>query len=246
MIIKIISNIKIHLFFYVSAFICVFTGHFKDFALFTFIILFHELGHIIAGTYFKWDISKIIVLPFGAITIFNTSINKPFKEEFIVSIIGFIFQFILYLILGNFNINNLHILNFSIFLFNCLPIYPLDGFKILNCIINLFLPFKLSNLISIILSFLFLVPLLFYKNLIIYLTIFFLIVKVIDELKKRNFIFLKFLMERKNKNLKLKKFKIIKNINLDKMFKYYKNIFYSDKLYYTENEILNKKFDFYL
>ena len=47
-------------------------------------------------------------------------------------------------------------------------------------------------------------------------------------------------MERKNKNLKLKKFKIIKNINLDKMFKYYKNIFYSDKLYYTENEILNK------
>ena len=95
----------------------IFTGHFKDFFLFIAIILFHELGHIIAGMYYKWEINKIMILPFGALTIFDTPINKPFKEEFIVSIMGFVFQFILYFFLRQFNINNLYILNYGIFLF---------------------------------------------------------------------------------------------------------------------------------
>ena len=90
MIIKTISKIKIHIFFYIMITASIFTGHFKDFFLFVAIILFHELGHIIAGMYYKWEINKIMILPFGALTIFDTPINKPFKEEFIVSIMGFV------------------------------------------------------------------------------------------------------------------------------------------------------------
>ena len=57
--------------------------------------------------------------------------------------------------------------------------------------------------------------------------------------------FLKFLLERKKINLKSRKNKIIKGENLNKIFKYYKNLFYINKIYYTEKEVLNKKFDFY-
>lgn len=245
MIIKIISKVKIHIFFYILTFVSILTGHFKDFILFTSIILFHELGHIISGIHYKWDIDKIVILPNGAITIFNTSINKPFKEEFIVSIMGFVFQFIFYFFLKKFNITNLFAINYGILLFNLLPIYPLDGSKILNSILNLFFPYKLSNLISIILSIIFLIPLLFFKNLVIYLVIIFLSIKVFNEIKLRKITFIKFLLERKNKNFKFKKIKTIKGLNINKMFKYYKNIFYSNKMYYTEGDILKKKFDFY-
>jgi len=241
---KIISKVNVHLFFYFFTCLSIITGHFKDFILFTIIILFHELGHIITGIYFKWNIEKILVLPFGAITIFNTNINKPFKEELIVSIMGFIFQFILYFVLKPLNINNLSVLNYSIFLFNILPIYPLDGSKILNCILNLIFPFKLSNKILIIISFIFLLSFFLLKNLIFYFIILFLLLKIIDQIKKRNFIFIKFLLERKDKKNKYKKIKTIKKIN--KMYKYYENIFYLNRMYHTEKEILNKKFDFYM
>lgn len=245
MIIKTISKIKIHIFFYIMITASIFTGHFKDFFLFVAIILFHELGHIIAGMYYKWEINKIMILPFGALTIFDTSINKPFKEEFIVSIMGFVFQFILYFFLRQFNINNLYILNYGIFLFNLFPINPLDGSKILNSILNLIFPFKTSYLISIVISIIFIVSLLMFKNLILYLTIVFLLIRIIKEIKNKKYMFLKFLLERKKINLKSRKNKIIKGENLNKIFKYYKNLFYIDKIYYTEKEVLNKKFDFY-
>ncbi len=158
---------------------------------------------------------------------------------------GFVFQFILYFFLRQFNINNLYILNYSIFLFNLLPINPLDGSKILNSILNLVFPFKTSYLISIVISIIFIVSLLMFKNLILYLTIVFLLIRILKEIKNKKYIFLRFLLERKKINLKSRKNKIIKGENLNKIFKYYKNLFYIDKIYYTEKEVLNKKFDFY-
>ena len=151
-----------------------------------------------------------MILPFGALTIFDTPINKPFKEEFIVSIMGFVFQFILYFFLRQFNINNLYILNYSIFLFNLLPINPLDGSKILNSILNLIFPFKTSYLISIVISIIFIVSLLMFKNLILYLTIVFLLIRIIKEIKNKKYMFLKFLLERKKINLKSRKNKKVK------------------------------------
>ena len=71
---------KIHPFFYIFALICILTGYFKNFIIIMFIILFHEMGHILAGLYFKWKIEKIIILPFGGLTLFNEKINRPISE----------------------------------------------------------------------------------------------------------------------------------------------------------------------
>lgn len=64
------------------------------------------MGHIFAALYYKWNIVKIIILPFGGITIFNEIINKPIKEEFMIAIMGPIFQIVFYLILVLLDINS--------------------------------------------------------------------------------------------------------------------------------------------
>ena len=96
---NILAKIHIHLFFYITAFICVLTGYFYEFSLFTYLILIHELGHVLAGIYFKWNIKEIIILPFGGLTKFEELLNKPIIEEFIITIMGPIFQIIGYYIL---------------------------------------------------------------------------------------------------------------------------------------------------
>lgn len=238
----IIKNIfRIHPFFYILICICIITGHFKDFSILMILILFHELGHILIGLYYKWNIEKIIILPFGCLTIFKTKLTIPFKQEFLVSIMGIIFQSILYLILKNFNINNLSSIHYSILLFNLLPIIPLDGFKIFNCFFNIFISFKKSYYISIFISFIFILILLFKFNLILYLIIVFLLIKTINECKNIKYLFNKFLYERKIYNFNFKKFKKISNIN--NMYKYYKNLVYKNNIYYTEKEIIKYEFD---
>ena len=235
---KIISKINIHPLFYVTAFITIITGFFKDFSYIMMIILIHELGHILSSIYFKWNIEKVMILPFGGITIFDEKINRPLKEELIIALSGPLIQFIVFS-----NINNPLILEYHYFLlfFNLLPIVPLDGSKIFNICLNYFLPFKLSHIITIVVSFL-LLSLIFVKfNLIILLVFIFLIFKIIDEYFNHKNIFNKFLMERYLYKFNFKRRKIVRNTN--SMFRDNKHLFYIDNKYQTEDEILQKRFD---
>ena len=51
--------------------------------------------------------------------------------------------------------------HYGILAFNLLPIYPLDGGKLLNIMLNNFMPYKISFKTSIIISYLFIVIYLF-------------------------------------------------------------------------------------
>lgn len=235
---KIISKIKIHPLFYLFSLICIFNGLFKDFIYIMFIISFHELGHILCGLYYKWNIKKIVVLPMGAITIFEVFINTKLKEEFIVTIMGPLFQMLLFFI-GNYKFTHYNIL---LLLFNLIPIIPLDGSKLLNIIFNKIFPFKMGLLLSDIISIILITVLLILKNsLIELLIVFFLILKVIDSVKKRKLIFNKFLFERYLYKFKFNKQKIVNGVY--DMKKDYKHLFYIDKTYITEKNYLVKKFD---
>lgn len=221
------------------------TGNFKGFFIFSIIIIVHELGHILPAIYYKWNIEKVILLPFGALTLFKEKINKPLKEEFIILISGPLIQILFTYILLKIN-NNPEILNYSkiILFFNLLPIYPLDGSKLLNIILNKITNFKKSHLLTIYISFLTIFFLLFKVeiNLIFILIVIFISVKVINEFKNHNNLFNKFLLERYNNNFNFKKRKIIKNVKQIK--RDYKHIIYSNGKYETERQILRKRFDF--
>ncbi len=229
---------KIHFFFYITGLICFLTGNFKNFIIFSSIIIVHELGHIIGALIFKWKIEKIILLPFGGITIFNENIDKSLKEEFVIAILGPLFQFVFYLLYRNNEIFNYY--NIAILLFNLLPIYPLDGSKIFNVIFNLFLPYKLSHVLSIILSFVFIIGIILYK-IDLSIILIFIIIELFKEILKHKYYFNKFLLERYLNDFNYKKHKVIKKIY--SMKKQTKHIFYINNKFYTEKEIIRKLFD---
>lgn len=241
LIIKIISKIKIHPLFYVVAFIVSITGFFKDFSYIMFIIVIHELGHILASLYFNWNIEKIVILPFGGLTIFNEKINKPIIEEMLIAIAGPLVQILFF----SFFKDPL-IMQYNLFLltFNLLPIIPLDGSKILNCFMNYIFPFKRAHLITILISLVIAFGGLFYKfNLVLILIFLFLFKRIIWEYKGHQSIFNKFLFERYVYGLKFKKYKKINGKNFNKMFKDYNHLFYVDNKWQSEYEMLKKRFD---
>ena len=229
---------KIHPFFYLFAIICILTGYFKNFLFITCIIIFHELGHILTAYILNWKIEKVVLLPFGGITIFNEYINRPIKEEFLIAIMGPIFQSFLFFI----NNDLFREYNFNLLLFNLLPIFPLDGSKIINLFLNKIIDFKQSHLISIVISIISILFLFHYKySLILYISILFLIIKTIKELKLHKYLYNKFLFERYLYKFKFKKTKIINNKN--NMMRDYNHIIREKNKYIKEYDFLLKLFD---
>lgn len=227
---------KIHPFFYIFCLICILTGYFKNFIFIVTIIFVHELGHIIAAYYYKWKIDKIIILPLGGIIIFDEKINRKIKEEFVITLLGPLFQIPLLFI------NNKLFLeyNISLLFFNLIPIVPLDGSKMLNLLFNKVFSFKNSHLLSILFSFIFITILLLQRNLIVYISIIFLLSKTIKELSEHRYIFNKFLFERYLYKFNFKKFKIIKNKS--KMKRDYRHLIKDKNNYITEKEYLSNLF----
>ena len=232
---------KIHPLFYLTAFICVITANFKNFIIFSSIIIVHELGHIIGAIIFKWKIDRVILLPFGGITIFQENIDKSLKEEFIIAILGPLLQLVFYFLYSDNPTFNQY--NLTILLFNLLPIYPLDGSKIVNILFNEFISFKRSHILTIITSFItLLVVILSIKyNLLLYLILLFIVLEIIKEINKHNYYFNRFLLERYLYNYEYSKNKIIDNIK--KMKKQTKHIFKINNKYFTEREIIRNLFD---
>jgi len=232
---------KVHILTYIALLIAFLTGYFKESIFFTMIILIHELGHLTLALFFKWKIVKIILLPFGGITIFNELINRPLIEEFLIAIMGPLFQIVFTIIL-----NNSIVTYYSkiILLINLIPIYPLDGAKILNIIFNKLFFFRISyNLtlyLSYFLSIIFILLAVLKKELIFLLFIMILTIKLKKELSNRGLIFNKFLYERYLYKLKFRKVKIVKN---EKKFKKDYYHFIDENKLIEEKDFLKQKFE---
>ena len=137
--------------------------------------------------------------------------------------------------------------NLAILFFNLLPIYPLDGSKIINVLLNRFISFKRSHVISLTISYLVITFTLFVflttmpTNLLFIAIILFILLEVFKETSKHKYYFNKFLLER---YLYMTEFKRQKYITkLSQMKKQTKHIFKINKKYYTEREIIRNLFD---
>ncbi len=244
LILKSIFKIKIHLFFYVFMFISLITGHFFDFLIFSIIIFVHELGHIFAGLFFKWNLEKIVILPFGGVSIFKCFINTSLLEQFIVTLMGPLFQICFFAFLNHFFVlsNSLIFFNNLLLFFNLLPIFPLDGSKFLYIFLCIFLPFRCSFFIFLFISFGLIAFLMFsYFNFTFFCVLFFLFVKCLHELISFPYIFNKFLLERYFNCFNFKHTKIVKGVS--GMYLWCKHKFFLNNNYVSEREYLSKMFD---
>ncbi len=241
---NILSKIYIHPLSLVTLLIFVLIGEFRFISYFMLLILVHEFGHIITSFYYKWDIEKIIILPFGGLTKYNLKINTPLKEELMVSISGMIYQMIFYILIkSKIDYEYFRFINYFIIVFNLIPIYPLDGSKILNVIFNKLLSFKDSIKSSVVVSYVFIIVLtiiFFNINKIVLITLIFLVLEVNKLSREKEYILNKFLLERYLENLRFRKHKKVANVN--QMKRDYTHIFLLDKKFITEKEYLEKMF----
>lgn len=221
------------LYFLLILFLC---GYIKNALIIFGIVIFHELGHILISIILGYKIKSIELFPFGGITKIDNIYNSSFINNFLISIMGAVFQCILFIFFkDSFFIK----INLSIMIFNLLPIVPLDGSKILFEIYAYFLPFKKVIKYHYLTSFLFILIYLFlnYKyNFNNYLIISLFIYKTIEVIKNKSIIYEKFILEKMLYDIKYSKV-INKNellLNYKKDTKYYYNLngkILSDKEY---------------
>lgn len=242
---NILNKIYIHPIFIITLFIFILIGEFRFITYFMLLILVHELGHILISLLFKWNIDKIIILPFGGLTKYNEIINRPLIEEFLIAISGILLQLIFYNSIKYYiDYKYFNIINYFIILFNLIPIYPLDGSKILNVFFNIITSYKNSLNLTLIVSYIFIIifSLLFFKiNRIIAFILIFLMIEVNKLKKDKKELFNKFLLERYLNEFKFRKKKTISSVY--KMKKDYRHLFYIDGKYLTESYFLKKMFD---
>lgn len=220
------------------------------------IIIIHEIGHLLAALYFEFNIYKINIYPFGGYIQFNDKLNRPLIQELIILLGGPLLQIIYFLILSFFHNGGLITIyefniivnyHYSLLLFNMLPIFPLDGSKLVNIILSKFVSFKRSHLLMIYISYITLLIFLLsikYIGLSINmcLLLFLLLSKLIVESKNHNLIFNRFLLERYLYDFNFKKVKLIVGEKVSRIMKDMRHIFIINDLEVTEKQLLKKRF----
>ena len=209
-------QIKINLKIFLFLIIFIITGQIKIYALLMLFAFIHELGHIAMGIILGFKPESISIIPTGFSVQFKAEIenyNVKIKcanlltvKKILIVIAGplvnaiiVICTMIYYKVTGNVYIFDIQLnliiySNILIFIFNLIPIYPLDGGRILEGIIHIYcgtyqsyvITNKISNIIVILLTVESSILVLIYKNIAIVVIIIYLWILVISENKKFN------------------------------------------------------------
>lgn len=234
------KNIKIKfneftLFFLISALLC---GYIKNTLIILFIVLTHELGHILMAKFLGYAIISVEIFPFGGYTKIDKPLNTPTRHDLLIAIAGVLMQLLIILLVKGNMINDPLVLkyNMSILLFNLLPIIPLDGSKIVFEFLNFFVSYKKALQGYTIISFISIVIYLFFNYhymLNNYLIIILFIYKTFKIIQNSTLIHHKFILERLLYDLKYAK---VKNQNMP-INKYQKDVKY---YYYLDHQLIDQ------
>lgn len=204
-------KIHIHPLLWIVIAFAVATAHFIELSLLLLIIFIHEMGHAAAAAFFSWRIKKISLLPFGGMAEMDEHGNRPLHEEAVVVLAGPLQH--LWLMAAAAGLYELSLLsvywydlfiqyNLMILVFNLLPVWPLDGGKLVFLLLSLKRSFneahRLTLMISFVGVFLFALMTLLTMPLTlnIWIIIGFLLFSLYYEWKQRRFVFMRFLLER--------------------------------------------------
>lgn len=174
-----------------------FTKQIETYVIIIFFAVLHELGHLLAGLAMGMKAEKIEVMPHGLSISFKLTpkdYNKTIlngnllaMKKIMVALAGPLTNLVILCIAFNIEVglfSNLMIIcaNMLLILFNLLPIYPLDGGRILKGILHIFLgkkkAEKYSNYFSfvtlIIITFVASIAIFYMENISIFLIVIFL------------------------------------------------------------------------
>lgn len=158
-------KVKFHPTFWIFLVILILSNNFLSVFSYILCVILHELGHSIMASFLGYKLNQITILPFGASLSGKENVFYKPSHEILVSISGPLVNLILlciclalfwcfpvtYSVLDNFYYANL-----VTFMFNFLPVYPLDGGRVLYALLKRKLPmkkaYKIIKIIGIIIS----------------------------------------------------------------------------------------------
>ncbi|SDI92796.1 site-2 protease family protein [Salimicrobium halophilum] len=143
------GKVALHPLFFLLTFTAFVTGHFLFFISVLLIIIIHELGHVAVARLFEWKIEKVELWLFGATMVSDDFFFRPWHEKVLVTIAGplqhlWIGMLIPHLGLGGAWEETLLFYNTWLAVFNLLPIWPLDGGKLMWILLSSLLSFWTS------------------------------------------------------------------------------------------------------
>ncbi|MBR2515906.1 M50 family metallopeptidase [Geobacillus sp.] len=149
--IGLLGKLHVHPLLWLIGGMAVLTAHFKQLCLLFFIVLVHELGHAAAAAFFSWRVKRILLLPFGGVAEVEEHGNRPFREEWIVTLVGpaqhlwlgaaaCFFWKAGWMDDGSWELFFHY--NVAVFGLNLLPVWPLDGGKLLFLLLSYRRPFS--------------------------------------------------------------------------------------------------------
>ena len=174
------------------------------------IVCIHEMGHLFMAMYLKWRIRRIMLWIFGGVMETEEHGNRPIAEEALVVLAGPLQHLFIYLLLLGFGESLLPAsvldiafqYNIILLLFNLLPIYPLDGGKLLSLVLASVMPYRRAHAATLIFSIccgivLLVIQLLYFSFVLTTVCLIgFLLVENRLEWKQRYYVFLRFLLKR--------------------------------------------------
>jgi stage IV sporulation protein FB len=121
------------------------------------IVFIHEMGHVVAAKSFGWKVREVQLLPFGGVAVVDELGTVPVHEELVVTLAG-PFQHVWLIVVAvamktmdpwNSEWWNYFIeVNLMIGLFNLLPVLPLDGGRVLQCLFSYMISYHRAIWIS--------------------------------------------------------------------------------------------------
>lgn len=240
---------RVNIFTYIFLILSMLSGYLREMFIIFIILIIHELGHFFLMKINSIEVKSITIYPYGGMIKSNMLINTNSMSVLFISLAGIISQILLWLIflivfkigfINEYYYEIFYKYNLYIILFNLIPIYPLDGFKILNSILELIFSFKKSVIISLSISIMFLILFILYlyiykvSN---YIIILFLLISFLNYIKELKYLFNKFYIERVLYDLKYNGI-----VSINSISDIYKNK-YNYIGYIDEKKYLNKMFN---
>lgn len=146
---------KVHPLFFIVGIYFVATGKVYSFLVYTLCALIHEIGHSISAQKCGYKLVNVTLMPFGAIVTGETS-NMSYADEIKVSLAGPLLNLSISVALvavwwvfpETYPYTELAVTaGLALCIINLLPVFPLDGGRILLCSLSTFLSRKTAVLI---------------------------------------------------------------------------------------------------
>lgn len=202
-------KIKVNLKIFIFIIIFLITGQLKIYGILMLFAFLHEMGHLLAGVVLKFNPESIKIMPLGLVVSFNVSSHNhnekilksnSFKiKKIVIALAGPITNIVIFILLiyWSFGLSiETRIIciysNILIAIFNLLPIYPLDGGRVVKGLLSIYLnkldSIKWSNIISnvtlYIITFISSIAIYYYKNIAILFIVIYLWTITIIQNKK--------------------------------------------------------------